>query len=175
MTIETRNNPMPGQSHSLPNDLSLWIEKNSLVSLVLEAVHDVTWPEPELPSAHEDGCPSAMLRTLVLYCYATGTFSSKEIEDSATQDKMVRYLCANDYPRWQTIRRFRRANSPFLTLALMKVLQRAWARRAAEVNINSPQWPGPALLSPKPMSEFMAEASNRINRAIQADSMAMDE
>ena len=168
-------NKIPVQSTPFPNDLSLWTSKSSLVSLVLEAVHEVGGPLSSPPVSGREEFPPAMMRTLLIYCYAIGVFSSREIENLALQDKMARYLCANDFPDWQTIRRFRRQHTPFLKLAMARLFQTVWARRVSEVNFSQTGMAQQILLSPKAQNEFMAEADKRLNRAIHADSMAMDE
>ena len=49
-----------------------------------------------------------MMLALLVYCYATGRFSSREIEEASRYDVVVRYICANTHPDHDTICTFRR-------------------------------------------------------------------
>src|SRR5881628_2304331 len=96
----------------LPNDLREWIDKYTLVRLVLTAVQD--GPVPTAHSAEMAGrdaaCEPHVLLSLLTYCYAAGIYSSTDIELSFTQDMLVRHLCAYTYPEAHQSRCFRRAN-----------------------------------------------------------------
>jgi len=52
----------------------------------------------------------SMLLALLVYCYCTGRFSSRVIEDASYYDVAVRYLCADAHPDHDTICTFRRVN-----------------------------------------------------------------
>ena len=54
--------------------------------------------------------PPSMMLALLVYCYATGRFSSRVIERSSWEDVAVRYLCAGEHPDHDTICKFRREN-----------------------------------------------------------------
>ena len=95
----------------LPNDLRQWIEKHALARLVLGAVQDGSVPSAHAAAVADrnaDFRPHVLL-SLLTYCYATGIYSSTDIELSFTQDTLVRHLCANTYPeahrsRWYASR-----------------------------------------------------------------------
>jgi transposase len=47
---------------------------------------------------------------LLIYCYASGTFSSRRIETLTYENLAVRYLTADTHPDHDSIRKFRREN-----------------------------------------------------------------
>jgi transposase len=47
---------------------------------------------------------------LLIYCYATGTFSSRRIETLTYENVAVRYLTADTHPDHDSICTFRREN-----------------------------------------------------------------
>ena len=166
----------------LPNDLRQWIEQHTLVRLVLAAVQDGSVPSAHaavLSDRNTDFRPHILL-SLLTYCYATGIYSSTDIELSFTRDTLVRHLCANMYPEAQRTRWFRRDNRQRLQRSLAEVFQRAWCIRygleesspeAAAACFDQCLDPGvdrqDALL-------FAVEAEERINRAVRLDCGAFD-
>jgi len=54
--------------------------------------------------------PPNMMLAVLIYCYATGVFSSRKIERATYESIAVRYLCANTHPDHDTIATFRREN-----------------------------------------------------------------
>ena len=119
----------------LPSDLSLWLDKTSLVSLVLEAVQEQPWTglTERFKEADGEEYRPQMLATLLTYCYATSLSESQQIEENMGVDSVIRYLCAGDRPGWQMLIRFRRACRPLLERALARVLERAWDLRMAQL------------------------------------------
>jgi len=174
--------PLQFREIILPNDLREWIDEYTLARLVLAAVQDGT--VPIAPTAEVAGrnadCQPYVLLSLLTYCYATGIFSSTDIELSFTQDKMVRHLCANTYPEAHHNRSFRRDNRRSIQKSLTEVLYRAWCIRCrleesspdAAIDFIDPcfeQEPdGKAALL------FAAEAEERINRAVRLDCWEFD-
>ena len=145
---------------TLPADASQRIEQNELMRLVFEAVHETNWPAPMSPIG--DATPEPVLRTVLTYCYACSVFSSAEIEASAKHDESVRYLCANDFPQFEEIRRFRRRTIPHLRESVARALYSIWA------SLNPAHAPVSFLA-------FVAEADHRLACAVEADSAAMDD
>jgi hypothetical protein len=145
---------------TLPADLGQRIDTTDLMRIVFDAVHDANWPAAMPPLG--DATPEPVLRTVLTYCYASGIFSSAEIETAARHDANVRYLCANDLPNFEEIRRFRRRNISFLRETLARALFTAW-------NLLNPNR-GRITFLP-----FLAEADHRLASAIEADSAAMDD
>src|SRR5882762_2634599 len=94
----------------LPDDLSVYIGKKTLVKLILEAIEGLKAQASECgvsTTGYAEFQPALML-TLLTYCYATGTYASTDIELSMPRDQMVRYLCAKNRVNLQALREFRR-------------------------------------------------------------------
>jgi hypothetical protein len=68
-----------------------------------------------------------MMLSVLIYCYATGTFSSRQIEAHTYRHVSVRYLAGNLHPDHDTICKFRRENEALLKATFARVLQLATA------------------------------------------------
>ena len=113
----------------LPPDLREWVAKDDLVHFVLLAVEGA-----DLSSApvrqHGGGSPAyppAMMMGLLIYSYASGMFSSRQIERATYHHLSLRYLCANLHPDHDTICTFRRQNRVLLKAVFNRVLKLASA------------------------------------------------
>jgi transposase len=111
----------------LPCDLREWVAADDLVHFVLEAVLDV---ELGGVTGQERGTgseqyPPRMMLALLIYCYATGVFSSRKIERLTHQDVSVRYLCANTHPDHDTIAVFRARHRELFQRSFSAVVQLA--------------------------------------------------
>jgi len=69
--------------------------------------------------------PPSMMLGLLIYCYANGVFSSREIERLTYENVAVRVLCADTHPDHDTICSFRRRNKELLESAFVQVLELA--------------------------------------------------
>jgi transposase len=172
---ETRNN-------ALPDDLSLYIGKKTLVKLILEAVEGIDMGESRLGAVASEQVvvQPAMMLTLLTYCYAAGVYGSMDIELNIRRDQMTRYLCAKTYPDIDVLRSFRRDCRLKIKQCLTLVLRRVWELRfcgddaepiggLSYVGSSLGRWSGT-----RPAPNFSSEAEERIARAIRADSMALD-
>jgi transposase len=112
----------------LPADLSAWMDKRDLVSLILDVVQPIGWQTAEFnrDSGFDQRLRPRMLLTLLTYCYAIGIHGSHEIELSISRDETVRYLCARANPNWNDLRRFRRENKAVIHQALTDVFVAVW-------------------------------------------------
>jgi hypothetical protein len=63
-----------------------------------------------------------MMLSLLCYCYASGTFSSRAIEQATYSDVAVRFLSGDTHPDHDTICTFRRQNQPLLAESFVQVL-----------------------------------------------------
>jgi transposase len=66
--------------------------------------------------------PPSMMLALLVYCYSTGRFSSRVIEDATYTDVAVRFITGDTHPDHDTICRFRRENRAAFREAFVKVL-----------------------------------------------------
>ncbi len=100
------------QLYLMPPSLDEWVPDGHLARFVSDLVDDVLDLE-QIYDAFEDarGAPALdpkMMVKLLIYGYATGTPSSRKLEERTTSDVAVRFLCANQHPHFTSICRFRR-------------------------------------------------------------------
>ena len=146
------------------------MDSREFLGLIYDAVHSIDWPKEPIQTSQAEISP-AVLRTLLTYSYATGLYCSREIEIAALAEPNVRYICAHQRPTWPIIRRFRRQNLPWLRAALLAVCERMADRLSQPVAHYSESSHSGDFAS----VDLTREVENRLRRAIQADSMAMDE
>jgi transposase len=113
----------------IPWDLKSWVSDRVLVRLALDAVQTV--PLKTRKNAPEGISPQMML-TLLSYCYSVGIYGSQDIEWAVQHDRTVRYICAHNYPEWETIRWFRRHYRQQIKDCLAYVTKQAWALKFEE-------------------------------------------
>ncbi len=108
----------------LPPDLKDWVADDDLAHFIVEAVERV-----EMHAFHVSRTGSGkaqyhprMMLALLVYCYASGIFSSRQIERATYRNVSVRFIAANDHPDHDTIAKFRRDNGPAFEAAFTQVL-----------------------------------------------------
>ena len=111
----------------LPPNLRDWVPADHLVHFILDAVDalDLRQIKVNLRGTGSEQYPPPMLLGLLIYSYATGTFSSRRIEQSTYDSVPVRVLTADTHPDHDTLCTFRRENRALLTESFVKVLQLA--------------------------------------------------
>src|SRR5271167_175675 len=111
----------------LPPDLRDWVPDDHLVHFILDAVEalDLRQVKVNIRGTGSEQYPPSMLLCLLIYSYATGTFSSRRIEQSTYDSVPVRLLTADTHPDHDTICPFRRENQALLRESFVKVLQLA--------------------------------------------------
>jgi transposase len=119
-----RNTPM-----LLPPDMREWVAQDDLAHFVLEAVEslDCSCAAVNVRGSGSAQYPPAMMLGVLIYCYATGTFSSRRIERATYQNLSVRYLSGDTHPDHDTIATFRRENGVLIQRAFVEVLALAQA------------------------------------------------
>ena len=113
----------------LPPDLRQWVSPRDCVHFLID-----TLPLLDLSRAvlNDRGTGSAqyppgVMAALLIYCYAHGIFSSRQIERATYQHVAVRYLMADLHPDHDTIAKFRRENGALLKSLFVQILQLAKA------------------------------------------------
>lgn len=111
----------------LPPDLRQWVPDDHLAHYLLDAVESLplTTLRVNERGTGDEQFPPLMMLGLVLYCYATGTFSSRAIERATYTDVAVRFLSGDTHPDHDTICEFRRQNGPVLAESFVQVLEMA--------------------------------------------------
>lgn len=118
-----------------PPDLRDWVQAEDLVHFVLDAVEILPLQgfRVNRRGTGSEQYPPRMMLALLIYSYATGTFSSRAIEGLTYSHVSVRYLCANTHPDHDTICRFRVENKALLEEMFVKVLELAAELKLARV------------------------------------------
>jgi transposase len=103
----------PEQSYLLPPSPSDWLPENHLAFFISEVVDEMDLSG--LYERHEESDPRgnqpfhpAMMLKILIYAYATGTFSSRRIAQKIEEDVAYRVLAAGNFPQHRTICDFRR-------------------------------------------------------------------
>jgi transposase len=108
----------------LPPDLRQWVPENHLAHFIVDAVDSL--PLTNLlvneRGTGDEQYPPRMLLSLLSYCYAIGTFSSRAIEQATYSDVAVRFLSGDTHPDHDTICTFRRQNKQLLAESFVQVL-----------------------------------------------------
>lgn len=108
----------------LPECLQDWIPENDLAHFVIDAVAALKLDQCSINhrGTGDAQYPPEMMLSLLVYCYATGLFSSRRIEHATWQNVAVRYICANTHPDHDTLCAFRRKNGPLIQETFVKIL-----------------------------------------------------
>ena len=119
----------------LPPDLRQWIPENHLAHFVVDAVDSLPLTNLQVNErgTGDEQYPPRMLLSLLSYCYATGTFSSRAIEQATYTDVAVRVLSGDTHPDHDTICSFRRQNKALLAESFVQVLALARELRLLKV------------------------------------------
>jgi len=111
----------------LPPDLRDWVPSSHLVHFVIDAM-DAIDTRPCRVNSRGTGSaqyPPSVLLSLLVYSYATGVFSSRQIERSTHENVAVRLLCADTHPDHDTVCTFRRENAALLKSVFAQILEMA--------------------------------------------------
>lgn len=111
----------------LPPDLRDWVPADHLVHFIMDAVSQLdlsTAPVNERGTGDAQ-YPPAMMLGLLIYSYASGVFSGRQIERSTYENVAVRLLCADTHPDHDTLCTFRRQNGALLSASFAQVLELA--------------------------------------------------
>jgi transposase len=111
----------------LPPDLRQWIPQDHLAHYLLDAVASLPLTTLRVNERGTGNAqfPPRMLLGLLIYCYATGTFSSRAIERATHTDVAVRFLAGDTHPDHDTLCEFRRQNAAVLAESFVQVLELA--------------------------------------------------
>jgi transposase len=109
----------------LPPDLRDWVKNDDLVHFIVDALSilDLSSARLNERGTGDRQYPPGMMLGLLIYCYAQGTFSSRQIERATYQNISVRYLAGDTHPDHDTIAKFRRENAPLIRSAFVQLLR----------------------------------------------------
>jgi transposase len=111
----------------LPVDMRDWVPEDDLVHFVIAAIDGMQLGSVRVNSRGTGSkqYPPAMMLSLLIYCYANGTFSSRRIQRATYRDIAVRYLTGDTHPDHDTICAFRRENGELVRETFKHVLRLA--------------------------------------------------
>ena len=117
----------PDQSFLFPASPRDWLPENHLVYFLLDVIPQMTLQPILQPYLTEErGQPPyhpTMLVTLLLYGYATGTFSSRRLMARCETDVAYRVIVGEDIPDFRTISDFRKRHLAALEGLFVDVLK----------------------------------------------------
>lgn len=117
----------PNQAYMFPPSPQDWLPEDDLVYFLLDAVAtlDLTpfFAHYERELRGQPPFHPRMMVTLLLYCYATGTRSSRKIMRRCRTDVACRIIVGDDIPDFRTISDFRRIHLVRLETLFVEVLK----------------------------------------------------
>ena len=135
---------LPDQPLLLPPDLQEWVPPGHLahhVSDVVDALDLTAFYAPYEGDGRRNAPyePSMMVKVLI-YAYATGTFSSRAVARKLEEDVAFRMLAAGNFPQHRTVCEFRRrhlAEFSGLFLGVVQVAREMGVRPRTKVRANA--------------------------------------
>src|ERR1019366_1881551 len=174
----------------LPPNLREWVPAGHLAHFILDAVEglDLRQVRVNERGTGSEQYPPRMLLALLLYCYATGVFSSRRIEQATWDSVPVRMICGDTHPDHDTICTFRRENRALLQETFVRVLELAQALKFLQVGQITVAVDGTKMLAHaskhsavsyepagKTIEQLDLEVKELMARAEQADSTPLEE
>lgn len=109
----------------LPPSVQEWLPEGHLARYVVDVVEGLDLSELERAYAGKGSAAyhPAMLLSLLIYGYATGTFSSRKIERATYDSLAFRYIACNLHPDHDTLASFRQRFGAHFESAFVQVLE----------------------------------------------------
>jgi transposase len=109
----------------LPPSVQEWLPEAHLARYVVDVVEqlDLSAMERAYAGRGSDAYHPAMLLALLIYGYATGTFSSRKIERATYDSLAFRFIACNRHPDHDTLANFRKRFGGEFEAAFVQVLQ----------------------------------------------------
>ena len=174
----------------LPPNLRDWVPAGHLAHFILDAVEEMDLRQVRVNErgTGSEQYPPRMLLALLLYCYATGVFSSRRIEQATFDSVPVRLISGDTHPDHHTICTFRRENPALLAEAFVRVLELAQALKFLQVGQITVAVDGTKVLANaskhaavsyehagKTIQQLELEVKELLAKAEQADSRPLEE
>ena len=146
------------------NGARVRVKTADLIRFALHAAAETTWEFCYFKREEQDQTSEPVLRALIVYCLGTGRYSAEEIEAAREEDPAAAYLSGRFSPQAKTIHEFRRRHARAVRNALVIFFRAMTMDRLANAN------------SSGNLAEIncLAEADERVHRAIAADTLASD-
>ena len=132
----SRLRPIDRQTDDLlPPSVQEWLPETHLARYVVDVVEalDLSALERAYAGRGSDAYHPAMLLSLLIYGYATGTHSSRRIERATYDSLAFRFIACNQHPDHDTLASFRRRFGEQFADLFVQVLQMARANPLARL------------------------------------------
>src|SRR6204780_4681624 len=108
----------------MPPSVDEWLPQRHLARFVVEVIEglDLRSTSGSYRGSGEASYPPQLFLGLIIYGYAAGVFSSRELERAAHDSVAFRYVAANQHPDHDTIATFRRRFLPQIEALFVQVL-----------------------------------------------------
>jgi transposase len=173
------------QRFLLPPDMREWLPADHVVWFLLEVITELDTAAFHVRPRRADQGPATgsaagragydpdMLLGLLIYAYACGETSSRQIERHCHTDVAFRVLCADDIPDHTVIARFRGGHQERFSELFAQVLRlcaRAGLGQVGTVAIDGSKFAGDASMSANHSRDWFArQAAERTEAAAAAD------
>jgi transposase len=109
----------------MPPSVQEWLPEKHLARFVVEIVEQINLQSLKQSYSGRGSKPynPEMMVALLFYGYATGVFSSRDIERSTYESVAFRYIAANSHPDHDTIADFRKRFLPQLKELFVRILE----------------------------------------------------
>ena len=117
-----------------PSSVDDWLPEGHLARYIVQVVK--TLDLSEIEGAYSKGgsaaYPPVMMISLLIYAYATGVFSTRQIERATYESAAFRYLAGNHHPDHDTLAAFRRRFGEQFKALFVQVLQIAQVNKISQ-------------------------------------------
>ena len=113
-----------GQGFLLPPNINDWLPQKHMARYIVDIVNQLDMESiyKEYSTIGKRGYDPKMLLSLLFYGYATGTFSSRKIENATYDSVAFRFISANTHPDHDTIANFRQRFLKELSKLFIQIL-----------------------------------------------------
>ena len=122
---------LPNQALLLPSDPREWVPEGHLAHQVSDLVDSLDlsafYAPYEGDGRRNARCDPSMMVKVLIYAYATGTFSSRRIAGKLEEDVALRMLAAGNFPQHRTVCEFRRRHLEDFRALFVEVVRTARA------------------------------------------------
>jgi transposase len=165
----------PEQSFLFPPAPRDWLPENHLVYFLLDVIPQMDLQPILQPyQAEERGQPPfhpTMLVTLLLYGYATGTFSSRRLMARCETDVAFRVIVGHDIPDFRTISDFRKRHLTALEglfVEVLKLCAKAGLVKVGRIALDGSKVKANASRHKAMSYDYMLKEEQRLRKEIQS-------